>query len=721
MGSFIPLQTQQVRYNNFRITTAVTRRLDDLQESVNNLRLDTVTKLYELKQKENSTTYPNPFSMGDNIIFKKYLALGNSTLTLSGVKSEYRDHPTKSLGEAKISFDVGGTVYTLNNRIYDSNKDMMTIPLDHAENSMTIKISGVYYKHHEQIFNDALTNINFYYVSIKEGNATPSETSIGNLESIINKDSISYNTSGYYSFSVSLPLESVSNLKGVGIKLNHTFYGVDESKGPLLKTYTTLTLDESNNYQSSVSKQTLGWERLDEFTITDSILVTGVITSVLDNVVDNYNIGTEFLLKKSSEYALSIFPFVRTCRVKKYSPFSPDGLFYIEWRENIDDNNELKFASYLDNITVKDNNEVINYNYTNSIESFIINKNLNIHVLNDYISAGDTITAKLTFKETIKKLFGVSESDYTTYANTHILPLKIQVVSDLSVKGDVSLDTALIPEDNVISVTFDSTAVLSLLSESELSSGNCYFNFNSFLNLNVTMTGVYIPHENSVKLTDDYLYLRNLDSDIPEDSKIFFKTTEDAIIQGLESLPQKLKTANTLQEVQSTDSDDKLVSAKAVKELTSNVQMKFGVDSKGNYGYIKAGADTVTPFNSKNWKEITNKAVEGTNTFNIKEMFPDEHEAISKGKFIVSADSPNQNYSNGGGIPWGIFPEQWYGEPSFNTSRDFSVDFNQSTEVLTVKFSIIARGLYRKKGNGYDTYDTITAVVKNPYRVYCLY
>ena len=28
--------------------------------------------------------------------------------------------------------------------------------------------------------------------------------------------------------------------------------------------------------------------------------------------------------------------------------------------------------------------------------------------------------------------------------------------------------------------------------------------------------------------------------------------------------------------------------------------MKFGVDSDGNYGYIKAGADTVTPFSSMN-------------------------------------------------------------------------------------------------------------------------
>lgn len=37
----------------------------------------------------------------------------------------------------------------------------------------------------------------------------------------------------------------------------------------------------------------------------------------------------------------------------------------------------------------------------------------------------------------------------------------------------------------------------------------------------------------------------------------------------------------------------------SVYELNSSFGgMTFGVDSNGNYGYIKAGADTVTPFNS---------------------------------------------------------------------------------------------------------------------------
>ena len=36
-----------------------------------------------------------------------------------------------------------------------------------------------------------------------------------------------------------------------------------------------------------------------------------------------------------------------------------------------------------------------------------------------------------------------------------------------------------------------------------------------------------------------------------------------------------------------------------IDELNSNLGgMKFGIDSNGNYGYIKAGADSVTPFSS---------------------------------------------------------------------------------------------------------------------------
>ena len=44
---------------------------------------------------------------------------------------------------------------------------------------------------------------------------------------------------------------------------------------------------------------------------------------------------------------------------------------------------------------------------------------------------------------------------------------------------------------------------------------------------------------------------------------------------------------------------NKVPEAKAVKEVNNRFGgLKFGVDSDGNYGYIKAGADTVTPFKS---------------------------------------------------------------------------------------------------------------------------
>ena len=40
-----------------------------------------------------------------------------------------------------------------------------------------------------------------------------------------------------------------------------------------------------------------------------------------------------------------------------------------------------------------------------------------------------------------------------------------------------------------------------------------------------------------------------------------------------------------------------VASAKALSELNSNLGgIRFGVDEEGNWGYIKAGADTVTPF-----------------------------------------------------------------------------------------------------------------------------
>ena len=58
-------------------------------------------------------------------------------------------------------------------------------------------------------------------------------------------------------------------------------------------------------------------------------------------------------------------------------------------------------------------------------------------------------------------------------------------------------------------------------------------------------------------------------------------------------------TLTTMEQVEASTDASKAVGAGAVKELSNSLGgMKFGIDSNGNYGYIKAGADTVIPFNS---------------------------------------------------------------------------------------------------------------------------
>lgn len=57
-----------------------------------------------------------------------------------------------------------------------------------------------------------------------------------------------------------------------------------------------------------------------------------------------------------------------------------------------------------------------------------------------------------------------------------------------------------------------------------------------------------------------------------------------------------LNVLDTLEEVEANTEPNNLAGALATKELSAKVPFRFGVDEKGNYGYIKAGADTVIPF-----------------------------------------------------------------------------------------------------------------------------
>ena len=54
-------------------------------------------------------------------------------------------------------------------------------------------------------------------------------------------------------------------------------------------------------------------------------------------------------------------------------------------------------------------------------------------------------------------------------------------------------------------------------------------------------------------------------------------------------------------------------------EITNKIPFGFGIDSNGNYGYIKAGADTVTPFTSFNFEIIGNKSSYDAGTLTIND------------------------------------------------------------------------------------------------------
>ena len=56
---------------------------------------------------------------------------------------------------------------------------------------------------------------------------------------------------------------------------------------------------------------------------------------------------------------------------------------------------------------------------------------------------------------------------------------------------------------------------------------------------------------------------------------------------------------NSLAEVSAATQQNTIAGALALKEVNSSLGgLQFGVDENGNYGYIKAGADSVTPFKS---------------------------------------------------------------------------------------------------------------------------
>ena len=87
--------------------------------------------------------------------------------------------------------------------------------------------------------------------------------------------------------------------------------------------------------------------------------------------------------------------------------------------------------------------------------------------------------------------------------------------------------------------------------------------------------------------------------------------------------------------------------------------MKFGVDSDGNYGYIKAGADSVTPFSSANF-ELVHTDINATNimdgSYNIPKngnyllVYQGTHNGIHDGGYNISYNGTiNTPILNSGG------------------------------------------------------------------------
>ena len=74
---------------------------------------------------------------------------------------------------------------------------------------------------------------------------------------------------------------------------------------------------------------------------------------------------------------------------------------------------------------------------------------------------------------------------------------------------------------------------------------------------------------------------------------------EDTVAEFDEAKVNKTDILSTMEEVTANTNTEALASANVVKELSNSLGgLQFGVDENGNYGYIKAGADSVTPFSN---------------------------------------------------------------------------------------------------------------------------
>ena len=110
----------------------------------------------------------------------------------------------------------------------------------------------------------------------------------------------------------------------------------------------------------------------------------------------------------------------------------------------------------------------------------------------------------------------------------------------------------------------------------------------------------------------------------------------------------KVDTVTTIEQAMACTDPEKPVGVGAFKEMNNSLGgLQFGVDENGNYGYIKAGADSVTPFSKNITKEQqvvsvgalpSGMGLKGTKTVNFN--FPNEVVGIESAYLCYYVGSP---------------------------------------------------------------------------------
>lgn len=181
------------------------------------------------------------------------------------------------------------------------------------------------------------------------------------------------------------------------------------------------------------------------------------------------------------------------------------------------------------------------------------------------------------------------------------------------------------------------------------------------------------------------------------------------------TLETKIGAVNGITSDLNGEASDVAASIKCVNQLNNSLGgLQFGIDENGNYGYIKAGADTVTPF--KSGFQIIDLG-EGT-SFDIKTNYPKvDYTSLTVDNFITAASSIVTTNKKGTYVESGLSEAQ-YIYCDFPSSPSFipSINYDSETGILTIGTTRISAKAYVNKANA--SYTTNTKVNHKVYLIY---